>query len=458
MNNVVVPSPAATVKHDIANIALAEKGKKRILWADRDMPVLANIRERWDREKPLQGLRMSACLHVTAETANLVRTLKAGGADLLLVASNPLSTQDDVAASLVKDFGIGVAAIHGEKPPTYYKHVAMALDHRPHVTMDDGADLVTAMTFISLDWLNKFDPEKQKPVRDWAEKFTPEQRKTLFQDLIGSMEETTTGVIRLRAMEKKGFLKFPVIAVNDAETKHFFDNRYGTGQSTLDGIIRATNALIAGKKIVVAGYGWCGKGVALRARGMGAQVIVTEVNSVRALEAAMDGFAVMTMAEAAEVGDVFITVTGNMHIVRKEHFLAMKDGAMVCNSGHFDIEIDLVALNKETEHYTPNLRNEVEEFRLKNGKRIYVIGAGRLVNLAAAEGHPASVMDMSFATQALATEYCVKERGKLEPKVHEVPRIIEEFVSNTKLASMGITIDSMTPEQVSYVNEWEHGT
>jgi adenosylhomocysteinase len=458
MNNVVVPAPAATIKHDIANIALAEKGKKRILWADHDMPVLANIRERWEREKPLLGLRMAACLHVTAETANLVRTLKAGGADLLLVASNPLSTQDDVAASLVKDFSIGVAAIHGEKPPTYYKHVAMALDHRPHVTMDDGADLVTAMTFISLDWLNKFDPEKQKPVRDWAEKFTPEQRKTLFNDLIGSMEETTTGVIRLRAMEKKGFLKFPVIAVNDAETKHFFDNRYGTGQSTIDGIIRATNTLIAGRKIVVAGYGWCGKGVSLRARGLGAQVIVTEVNSVRALEAAMDGFAVMSMADAAKVGDVFITVTGNMHIIRREHFLAMKDGAMVCNSGHFDIEIDLVALNKETELYTPNVRPEVEEFRLKSGKRIYVIGAGRLVNLAAAEGHPASVMDMSFATQALATEYCVKERGKLAAKVHEVPHVIEEFVANTKLASMGINIDSMTSEQVNYVNEWEHGT
>ncbi len=458
MNNVVVPAPAATVKHDIANIALAEKGKKRILWADHDMPVLAKIRERWAREKPLKGLRMAACLHVTAETANLVRTLKDGGADLLLVASNPLSTQDDVAASLVKDFSIGVAAIHGEKPPTYYKHVMMALDHRPHVTMDDGADLVTAMTFICLDWLNKFDPEKQKPVRDWAEKFTPEQRKNLFNDLIGSMEETTTGVIRLRAMEKKGFLKFPVIAVNDAETKHFFDNRYGTGQSTIDGIIRATNTLLAGKKIVVAGYGWCGKGVSLRARGLGAQVIVTEVSAVRALEAAMDGFAVMSMEEAAKVGDVFVTVTGNMHIIRREHFLAMKDGAMVCNSGHFDIEIDLVALNKETELYTPNVRHEVEEFRLKSGKRIYVIGAGRLVNLAAAEGHPASVMDMSFATQALATEYCVKERGKLAIKVHEVPRFIEEFVSTTKLESMGIKIDSMTSEQVDYVNEWQHGT
>jgi adenosylhomocysteinase len=458
MNNVVVPAPAATVKHDIADFAKAELGKKRILWADQDMPVLARIRERWEKEKPLAGLRMAACLHVTAETANLARALRAGGADLLLVASNPLSTQDDVAASLVKDFGIGVAAIHGEKPTTYYKHVAMALDHRPHVTMDDGCDLVTAMTFIALDKLDKFDPEKQKPVRDWAEKFTSDQRKHLFDDLIGSMEETTTGVIRLRAMEKEGVLKFPVIAVNDAETKHFFDNRYGTGQSTIDGIIRATNALLAGKKVVVAGYGWCGKGVALRARGLGAQVIVTEVSAIRALEAAMDGFAVMPMSEAARVGDVFITVTGNMHIIRKEHFEAMKDGAMVANSGHFDIEIDLVALNAMTDKYTPNVRHEVEEFRLKNGKRVYVIGAGRLVNLAAAEGHPPSVMDMSFATQALATEYCVKNKGKLAVKVHAVPREIEEFVAGTKLASMGVSIDEMTPEQVNYVNAWEHGT
>jgi adenosylhomocysteinase len=458
MNNVVVPAPAATVKHDIANIALAEQGKKRILWADQDMPVLAKIRERWETEKPLKGLRMAACLHVTAETANLTRTLKAGGADLLLVASNPLSTQDDVAASLVKDFGIGVAAIHGEKPSTYYKHITMALDHRPHVTMDDGCDLVTAMTFIALDRLDKFDPEKQKTVRDWAEQFTPEQRKSLFNDLIGSMEETTTGVIRLKAMAKEGVLKFPVIAVNDAETKHFFDNRYGTGQSTIDGIIRATNTLLAGRKVVVAGYGWCGKGVSLRARGLGAQVIVTEVSPIRALEASMDGFAVMPMAEAAKIGDVFITVTGNKHIIRREHFLAMKDGAMVCNSGHFDIEIDLVALNKETVQYNPEVRNNVEEFRLTNGKRIYVIGGGRLVNLAAAEGHPASVMDMSFATQALATEYCVKNKGKLPIGVHDVPREIEEFVASTKLASMGITIDEMTPEQVKYSNDWQHGT
>jgi adenosylhomocysteinase len=314
------------------------------------------------------------------------------------------------------------------------------------------------MTFIALDRLDKFDPEKQKTVRDWAEQFTPEQRKSLFNDLIGSMEETTTGVIRLKAMAKEGVLKFPVIAVNDAETKHFFDNRYGTGQSTIDGIIRATNTLLAGRKVVVAGYGWCGKGVSLRARGLGAQVIVTEVSPIRALEASMDGFAVMPMAEAAKIGDVFITVTGNKHIIRREHFLAMKDGAMVCNSGHFDIEIDLVALNKETVQYNPEVRNNVEEFRLTNGKRIYVIGGGRLVNLAAAEGHPASVMDMSFATQALATEYCVKNKGKLPIGVHDVPREIEEFVASTKLASMGITIDEMTPEQVKYSNDWQHGT
>src|SRR5262245_55014316 len=432
MNNVVIPAPGATVKHDIANIALAEQGKKRIMWADQDMPVLAKIRERWEREKPLKGMRMSACLHVTAETANLTRALRAGGADLLLVASNPLSTQDDVAASLVKDFGIGVAAIHGEKPPTYYKHVMMALEHQPHVTMDDGADLVSAMIFISLDWLDKFDPEKQKPVRDWASKFTSEQRKKLFDGVIGSMEETTTGVIRLRAMEKDGVLKFPVIAVNDAETKHFFDNRYGTGQSTIDGSIRATSSLLAGRKVVVAGYGWCGKGVSLRARGLGAQVIVTEVSAVRALEAAMDGFAVMPMAEAAKVGDVFITVTGNKHIIRREHFATMKDGAIVCNSGHFDVELDLPALKAESAQVTADVRPQVDEFKLKNGKRGYVLGAGRLVNLAMAEGHPASVMDMSFATQALATEYCVKNKGKLSAAVHNVPAEVDEYVARHK--------------------------
>lgn len=455
--SVVATATAGVARHDVKDLQLAAQGKKRILWADRDMPVLQQVREKFERERPLQGLRMAACLHVTAETANLVRALKAGGAEVLLVASNPLSTQDDVAASLVADFGIGVAAIHGEKPQTYYKHVAMALEHRPHVTMDDGADLVSAMVFIALDRLSAFS-DNQKPVRDWAEKLSPADRKTAFKDVIGSMEETTTGVIRLRAMEKDGVLQFPVVAVNDAETKHFFDNRYGTGQSTLDGVIRATNMLIAGKQIVIAGYGWCGKGVALRARGHGAHVIVTEVNPVRALEAAMDGFQVMPMAQAATKGDLFITVTGNKHIIGKEHFEVMKPGAMVCNSGHFDIELDLVALNGLTDTMTPGVRNEVDEYKLKSGKTIYVIGSGRLVNLAAAEGHPPSVMDMSFATQALATEYCVLNKGKLPNAVVPVPREVEEWVATAKLASMGIGVDVMTAEQRKYGESWEHGT
>jgi adenosylhomocysteinase len=457
----IVQTASAGVRHEVKDLALAAKGKKRILWADQDMPVLAQIRERFEREKPLSGLRMSACLHVTAETANLARTLKAGGADLLLIASNPLSTQDDVAASLVADFGIGVAAIHGEDANTYYRHVAMALEHQPNVTMDDGADLVTAMVHIAMDRLDKFN-EGQKAVKEWAGKMTAAQRKNVFDNVIGSMEETTTGVIRLRAMEKDGVLQFPVIAVNDAETKHFFDNRYGTGQSTIDGIIRATNTLIAGRQVVVAGYGWCGKGVALRARGLGAHVIVTEVNPVRALEAAMDGFQVKTMAEAAKVGDIFITVTGNKHILAAEHFPLMKDGAMVANSGHFDIEIDLVGLKNLTsgreDSVQYGVRHEVDEYRLKTGKKIYVIGSGRLVNLAAAEGHPPSVMDMSFATQALATEYCLKNKGKLEKKVHTLPREIEEFIASAKLKSMGISIDSMTADQKNYSESWEHGT
>ncbi|CAN5344322.1 adenosylhomocysteinase [soil metagenome] len=455
--SITATAAAGFPKHDVADMNLAAKGKKRILWADHDMPVLADVRKRWEAEKPLKGLRMAACLHVTAETANLARTIKAGGADLLLIASNPLSTQDDVAAALVKEFGIGVAAIHGENPNTYYKHVAMALEHKAHVTMDDGADLVSAMVFISLDKLDKLG-ESQKPVREWAEKMTAEQRKTAFKDVIGSMEETTTGVIRLRAMEKDGVLQFPVIAVNDAQTKHMFDNRYGTGQSTIDGVIRATNMLVAGKKVVVAGYGWCGKGVANRVRGLGAQVIVTEVNPVAALEAAMDGFAVMPMDEAAKHGDLFITVTGNKHVVNGSHFPLMKTGAFVCNSGHFDIEIDLVALEQQSGEMIQGVRHEVDEYRMKNGKTLYVIGSGRLVNLAAAEGHPASVMDMSFATQALATEYCVKNKGKLSNKVHPVPEEVEFFVASTKLASMGIKMDVMTADQKNYSTSWEHGT
>ena len=454
---VLATAVAGTVRHDVKDLALAAQGKKRILWADKDMPVLQQIRARFEKERPLQGLRMAACLHVTAETANLVRTLKAGGADVLLIASNPLSTQDDVAAALVAEFGIGVAAIHGEKPTTYYKHVAMALEHKPQVTMDDGADLVSAMVFITLDRLSAFN-EGQKPVRDWAEKYSAAERKSLFADVIGSMEETTTGVIRLRAMEKDGVLPFPVIAVNDADTKHMFDNRYGTGQSTLDGVIRSTNMLLAGKKVVVAGYGWCGKGVASRARGHGATVIVTEVNAVKALEAAMEGFLVMPMSEAAKVGDLFITVTGNKHVVGKADFEAMKDGAMVCNSGHFDIELDLVALDSLTESINHGVRHELDEYKLKSGKSIHVIGSGRLVNLAAAEGHPASVMDMSFATQALATEYCVQNKGKMPKAVITLPHLIEEYVSVAKLKSMGITIDSMTADQANYSNSWEHGT
>ncbi|MGL4420556.1 MAG: adenosylhomocysteinase [Gemmataceae bacterium] len=455
--SVIANATTGAPRYDVADLALAAKGKKRILWADQDMPVLQKVRERFEKEKPLAGLRMSACLHVTAETANLVRALKAGGAEVLLIASNPLSTQDDVAASLVKDFGIGVAAIHGESGTTYYKHVAMALEHQPHVTMDDGADLVSAMVFIALDKLEKLSGS-QVPVREWAEKFTAAQRKTLFDGVIGSMEETTTGVIRLRAMEKDGVLKFPVIAVNDATTKHLFDNRYGTGQSTLDGIIRATNGLLAGKKVVVAGYGYCGKGVAARARGMGSLVIVTEVNPVAALEAAMDGFAVMTMAEAAKQGDIFITVTGNKHVINAETFPHLKDGAMLANSGHFDIEIDLKALEAQATEVIPGVRHEVDEYRMKSGKRVYVIGSGRLVNLAAAEGHPASVMDMSFATQALATEYCIKNKGKLSNAVHPVPQEVEDFVAGTKLGSMGIHIDVMTADQQSYSTSWEHGT
>jgi adenosylhomocysteinase len=445
---------ATRTPHDIKDARLAPQGKKRILWADRDMPVLARIRERFEKEKPLRGLRLSACLHVTAETANLARTLQAGGGDLVLVASNPLSTQDDVAASLVQDFGLAVYAIRGEDTETYYKHIVAALDHEPNVTMDDGADLVSAMIFIALDRLDDVHTQ----VRDWAKKLKPAERQRRIRQIIGSMEETTTGVNRLRAMEKDGVLKFPVIAVNDAQTKHFFDNRYGTGQSTLDGIIRATNLLLAGRKVVVAGYGWCGKGVALRARGLGSQVIVTEVDAVRALEAAMDGFSVMPIADAAAIGDVFITVTGNAGVIRREHFLQMKDGAIVCNSGHFDVELEMPALQKESASVVQDVRANVDEYKLRNGRRILVVGQGRLVNLAAAEGHPPSVMDMSFATQALTTEYCVQNKGRLSAAVHPVPAELEQFIGRHKLASMGIEIDELTEEQKRYMSGWEQGT
>jgi len=417
--------------YDVKDFKLAQTGRKRILWAAQDMPVLQRVRERFQKEKPLRGMRFSACLHVTAETANLVQTLKAGGANVVLCASNPLSTQDDVAASLVQHDKIPTYAIKGEDNKTYYKHLRAALDHKPVITMDDGADLVT---MLHTDYTH------------------------LLVNLIASMEETTTGVIRLRALERDKALKIPVIAVNDAATKHLFDNRYGTGQSTIDGVIRATDMLIAGKRVVVAGYGWCGKGVAARARGMGAKVIVTEVDPVRALEAAMDGLEVMTMKEAAKVGDLFITLTGDKHVIVAEHLKVMKNGAVICNSGHFDIEIDLKALSKLAQKIDKNVRNFVDAYRLPGGKTVYLIGEGRLVNLAAAEGHPASVMDMSFATQALASEWAVKNRHKLTPRVYEVPGDVENWVATLKLAAMGIRIDRLTAEQQEYLSSWSHGT
>ncbi len=445
---------AAPVRGDVKNLALAEAGKKRIEWADRDMPVLRAIRERFAKEKPLLGMRMSACLHITAETANLAKALKAGGADLVLCASNPLSTQDDVAASLVKDYGIAVYAIKGEDEHSYYRHIAAALAHQPNVTMDDGADLVSAMIFIALGRLDDVHSE----VRQWAAKLSPAERSELVASVVASMEETTTGVIRLRAMEKDGVLKLPVIAVNDAQTKHFFDNRYGTGQSTIDGVIRATDTLLAGRQVVVCGYGWCGKGVSLRARGMGSHVIVTEINPIRALEAAMDGFQVKPMAEAATLGDLFITVTGDIHVIRAEHFAVMKYGAMICNSGHFNVELALDDLAKLAPSINKGVREFVDEYVLKNGRRLYVLGEGRLINLAAAHGHPASVMDMSFATQSLATEWSVKNKGTLGHKVHQVPREVDEFVASLKLETMGISIDKLTSEQKKYLESWEMGT
>ena len=419
------------VPNDVKDLSLAAEGKKRIDWADKDMPVLKMVRERFAREKPLAGCRLSACLHITTETANLARALQAGGAELALCASNPLSTQDDNAASLVADYGISVYAIKGEDRDTYYRHMNTALDLKPNVTMDDGADLVSLLHST---------------------------RKDMAANVVASMEETTTGVIRLRAMEKDGILKFPVIAVNDAQCKHFFDNRYGTGQSTIDGVIRATDHLIAGKKVVVCGYGWCGKGVASRVRGLGANTIVTEIDPIRAIEATMDGFWVMPMSEAAKVGDLFITVTGNMHVIRMEHFEVMKDNAVVCNSGHFNVELDLDALEKKAVSSRKGVREFVDEYTLANGHRIQVLGEGRLINLAAAHGHPASVMDMSFAVQALATEWAVKNRGKLDKRVHEVPLSIDEWVAALKLESMGIKIDVLTAEQKKYLASHDMGT
>ncbi len=423
----------ARKQYDIKSLKLAPDGRRRIEWAEREMPVLRLTRERFAREKPFRGIRLSACLHVTAETANLMRTLKAGGAQLSLCASNPLSTQDDVAAALVRYDRIPVFAIRAEDRKTYYAHLRTVLDQRPNLTMDDGADLVSLLHTDA---------------------------KAGAEMVMASMEETTTGVIRLRAMEKDGALRIPVIAVNDADTKHLFDNRYGTGQSTIDGVIRATNILFAGRVVVVSGYGWCGRGVASRARGMGADVIVTEVNPIRALEAAMDGLRVMPMREAAKVGDLFITVTGDMHVIRKEHFALMKDGAILCNSGHFDIEIDLEGLRRMARRIERGVRQHVDAYMLPRNRRLHVLAAGRLINLAAAEGHPPAVMDMSFATQALAARWAAQasKHGGLDVKVHNVPRAIEDEVSRVKLASMGIHIDRLTPAQEHYLSSWEAGT
>jgi len=415
---------------DIKDPSLAEGGRRRIDWAEREMPVLRLIRERFAKERPLQGVRLSACLHVTAETANLMKTLQAGGADVVLTASNPLSTQDDVAASLVNNDEIPVFAIKGEDNVTYYKHLSAALDHKPHMTMDDGADLVSTLH---------------------------KDRRELLPAVIGGTEETTTGVIRLRAMAADGALNFPIIAVNDAMTKHFFDNRYGTGQSTIDGVIRATNILLAGKTFVVAGYGWCGRGLASRARGMGANVIVTEVDPLPALEAVMDGFRVMPMADAAKIGDIFVTVTGDLNVIDQHHFEAMKDGAIVANSGHFNVEINIPAL-AEMSTSKKLVRPFVEQYSTKDGRDIFLLGEGRLINLASAEGHPASVMDMSFANQALSAEYMLKNASKLAKKVYSVPEAIDKEIARIKLDAMGVKIDTLTAQQVAYLNSWEEGT
>jgi adenosylhomocysteinase len=424
-------SATSVGNHDIKDISLAPEGKRRIEWAEREMPVLRLIREKFAAEKPLQGVRLIACAHVTTETANLVRTLQAGGAESLLIASNPLSTQDDVAASLVADWGVPVFAIKGESTETYNRHVRLALDFAPQIIIDDGSDVVATLL---------------------------KERQDQVSQLIGTTEETTTGIVRLQAMEKKGVLSFPAIAVNNAQTKHLFDNRYGTGQSTIDGIVRATNVLLAGRAIVVVGYGWCGKGVAMRARGLGANVIVTEINPIKAVEAAMDGFRVMPMDEAAAVGDVFVTVTGNRHVIDEKHFKSMKDGAIVCNSGHFDLELNLDAL-REISEPPVTLRPFVEEYRVRDGGRsVIVLAEGRLINLAAAEGHPASVMDMSFANQALSAEFLVRRRGELKPGVHLLPEEVDMEIASLKLQALGIRIDSLTPEQLEYLSSWETGT
>ena len=421
---------ATTKRHDVKDLALATEGIRRIDWADRQMPVLQAIRDRFEREQPLAGQRISACLHVTTETANLARALKAGGADVVLCASNPLSTQDDVAAALVEEYGIAVFAIKGEDNDSYYRHIEAAVDHRPHLTMDDGADVIGVLH---------------------------SHRREQLGDVIAGTEETTTGVIRLKALEREGKLGFPVIAVNEARTKHLFDNRYGTGQSTIDGIIRATNVLLAGRRFVVAGYGWVGRGVALRARGMGAHVIVTEVDSIRALEAAMDGYEVMPMDQAAEIGDIFCTATGDKGVITRAHMERMKDGAILANTGHFNVEIEIPAL-RDLAVETRAAREYVDEFTLADGRRLYLLGDGRLINLAAAEGHPATVMDMSFANQALSAEWVVANGATLERKVYDVPKEIDDEIARLKLATMGIAIDELTEEQAKYLASWDEGT
>ena len=441
------------VQSDIRDIGLADRGRLRTEWAERQMPVLRLIRERFTRERPLAGQRIAACLHVTTETANLVVTLKAGGADVVLVASNPLSMQDDVAAHLVHDHGIAVHAVKGEDHDRYYRHIRAAIAHAPSITMDDGADLVGSLHMVAL---GRFD-DLAGPVREWALSLDDAARERLVAGVIGSTEETTTGVIRLKAMAREGVLLFPVIAVNDSYTKHLFDNRYGTGQSTLDGILRATNVLMAGSVVVVAGYGWCGRGFAMRARGAGANVIVTEVDPVKALEAAMDGFRVMPMAEAAPIGDVFVTLTGDINVIREEHFRRMKDGAIVANSGHFNVELDLEALARIADPEPRTVRDYVQEYRI-DGKRVYLLGEGRLINLAAAEGHPASVMDMSFANQALGAEYLARHASTLDRSVHRVPEELDREIARLKLAAMGLDIDTLTPEQERYLSSWDMGT
>jgi adenosylhomocysteinase len=445
-------STSIDAPHDVHDLSLADDGKRRTEWAERFMPVLRQIRARFGAEQPLAGRRLSCCLHVTTETANLMITLRAAGAEVALCASNPLSTQDDVAAHLVRDHGVHVYAIRGEEHHTYYTHIAQALAFRPQLTQDDGADLVGSLHLIKLGRLDDLAAPVRRMVQGWSQA----ERDALLAGVQGSTEETTTGVIRLRAMASDGVLAFPVIAVNDSRTKHMFDNRYGTGQSTLDGIIRATNVLVAGSTFVVAGYGWCGRGLAMRSRGAGARVIVTEVDALAALEARMDGFEVMPMHDAVPLGDVFCTLTGNIHVIRAEHFRRMKDGAIVCNSGHFNVELDLDAL-AGLARARREVRPFVEEYDLGD-RRVLVLAEGRLINLAAAEGHPASVMDMSFANQALAAEYLVRHHGSLTRAVHRLPPEVDAEIARLKLAAMGAAIDTLTPEQVTYLASWDAGT